>query len=187
MVCGAWLGVRWQSWGFASISTWRRLARNRNHVFVCDAPADPAGAPDGLNIARYADLKAIPEQVLAELVDSHGLPFMDNLRKEVAGHAVLWVGLINGHIAGLRLTRLGGHITRWFVPLRDHDLIIFAVGTVTEYRGRGVAPTMMRHTMATELEGDGRAFIDCKIWNKTSLRCIKKAGFRWIATRKPIG
>jgi len=156
-------------------------------VFVCDAPADAAEAPDGLNIARYADLKEIPQQVLAELVDSHGPQFVDNLRKELAGQAVLWVGLINGRIAGSLLTRLGCHITRWFVPLRDHDLIIFAVGTVPEYRGRGIAPTMMRHTMVTELEDDGRAFIDCKIWNKASIRSIQKAGFRWIATKKPIG
>jgi len=186
---GLW-GLAWRALaklGVCLHSTWRRLARNRNHVFVCDAPADAAGVPDGLNIARYADLEEIPKQVLAELVDSHGLPFMDNLRKELAGQAVLWVGLINGRAAGLLLTRLGCHITRWFVPLRDHDLIIFAVGTVAEYRGRGIAPAMMRHTMASELRGDGRAFIDCKVWNKASIRSIQKAGFRWVATKKPIG
>jgi RimJ/RimL family protein N-acetyltransferase len=37
-----------------------------------------------------------------------------------------------------------------------------------------------------ELAPPGRAYADCKVWNKPAIRCIEKAGFRRIATKHPL-
>jgi len=105
-----------------------------------------------------------------------------------AGHAVTGcdLALLDGRLAGASVSRRGDHFKRWFVPLRPHDVVIFRNRTLPDFRGRGLCPALMRHVMAHELAGDGRAYIDCRVYNKPSICSIEKAGFRRIATMKPL-
>ncbi len=167
-------------------SVWRRLARNRNHVFVYEGPVGAAAMPEGLIVTRYTCLEEIPGQVLEGLIGFRGQHYPECVRQELTGNAVLWVGMINDEVVASQMTKLGHHIQKWFVPLDSRDLVIFGGSTEPTYFGRGIMPAMIQDHMANEIRGGGRAFADCKVWNKAAIRCIEKVGFRRLVTMKPL-
>ena len=167
-------------------SAWRRLTCHRNHVFVHEGPVGCVELPPGLSVARFASWEDITREVQAGLLEYGGARHVANIRREMVDRAVLWIGLIAGQIVCVQMTRAGRDIAKWFVPLRDDDIIVFAVGTRMEYRGSGIAPAIIRHAMHRELGDNGKAHIDCKVWNKPAIRGFEKAGFRWIATMRPL-
>jgi len=106
------------------------------------------------------------------------------MQRELADHGVMWMALFDGKLAGFLWSRKGKFIPRWFVPLAEDDLQFFAASTFDEFRGRGIAPALMRYIMQHEMNGRGTAYVDCAQWNKPAARFFEKAGFTRIATMK---
>lgn len=70
--------------------------------------------------------------------------------------------------------------------MEDEDIVIFRVRTYPRFRGRGIAPSLMCHAMSELLAEGGSAWIDCRIYNKPSIRSIEKAGFDRVGTMRPM-
>lgn len=177
-------------------SRWRYIVRPSSYIFVYERKADSEEVAmesqarttkfEDLQIARYTTLQDIPDYQLSELTVYRGEKAMRSLEVELDTRTVLWLCRINGRFAGMQRSRFGRDIAFWYVPLREQDLVIYATGTSEELRGRGVASTIMRHIVSHDLEIGGRAYIDCEIWNIASIRSIEKAGFKRIATMRPL-
>lgn len=170
----------------AFVDAWRRVAQHRNHVFVHDGPVDEARGPAGLAVVRCTKLEALPVELGEVLRVRFGEGSYAADAWELERGAVLWLGLIDGQLAGASVSRRGEHFRRWFLPLRPHDFVIFRNRTLPEFRGRGLCPAIMRHVIRTERTGDAKAYIDCRVFNHASIRSIEKTGFRRIATLRPI-
>lgn len=165
---------------------WRRVFRHRNHVFVWRG--DPAGRPrlTDLTVLRFQGQDELPGDLRAKMAAIHSERIFETDRFEMEHGAVLWVVLMDGGYVGSSLSRSGRHYLKWFVELEPHDVVIFRNATAPAFRGRGICPALMREIIARELSDGGRAYVDCQIDNKASIRSIEKAGFRRIATLKPI-
>jgi len=97
---------------------------------------------------------------------------------------VMWMAFLDGKLAGFLWSRKSKYIPKWFVPLGDDDLQFFAATIFEEFRGRGIAPAMMRYIMEQEMNSRGTAYVDCAQWNKPAARYFEKAGFTRIVTMK---
>ena len=92
------------------------------------------------------------------------------------------VSLPHSRVGALALVRRSPGHTRLPLP----ELVVYAMVTFEQFRGRGVAPALMSHAMQHSGDGSNRFCIDCRIWNKSSLRAIEKAGFQRVATMDPL-
>lgn len=107
-------------------------------------------------------------------------------RRELAENAVLWIASMDGYVASFLFTRKGQYFKNWFLELRPDDVVLFRMRTTENYRGRGLAPSLMRHAMHNCVAPPARAFIDCRTYNKPSIRAIQKAGFQCVAKKRTI-
>lgn len=174
-------GKLWRRFG----RYYRRYFQNRNHVFVRRGPFPPEHRSD-CTFVRYERFDDLPAAMRETIINHGGQRSMETDQREMSEDAVLWAALIDSNLAGTLFTRPGRLYRHWFVPLDAEDLIIFRVRTFPEFRGRGVAPSLMRHAMAESLTESDRAYIDCRVYNKPSIRSIEKAGFQLLTTMKPI-
>jgi RimJ/RimL family protein N-acetyltransferase len=139
-----------------------------------------------LRIERYERVEDVPPEVLSALSGyASGKEFEWDAR-EIRDHAVYWVGYLDGQVVGTRMSRRGQYFRSWFVPLEKNDIVIFRGRTLPPFRGRGISAVMLRYIISREVAAGGRAFTDCDVYNKPSIRAIGKAGFRRIATKKSI-
>jgi ribosomal protein S18 acetylase RimI-like enzyme len=162
---------------------WRKYVRNRHHVYSCAASTTAANLPAGLVIERIDSWEAAGpwmNSIRARRTQKH----LELMQRELADHGVMWMALLDGKLAGFLWSRKGRHIPKWFVPLKEDDLQFFAATTFDEFRGRGIAPAMMRYIMDQEMQGRGTAYVDCAQWNNPAARFFEKAGFTRIATMK---
>lgn len=169
---------------------WRRLAaaynaifRRRNHVYRWE-PA-PAKVPD-LLVERYERADAVPFAARQAIESWGGEQAWRQDVEELRQGAVLWTGRWEGEIGSAWMSRPGRLFRAWFVPLGPEDLVLFRGRTSPALRGRGLSPAMMRAIIARELRPGGTAYVDVKVHNAPSIRAIEKAGFRRVATMKPV-
>jgi GNAT superfamily N-acetyltransferase len=106
-------------------------------------------------------------------------------KQEIDENALLWLAFVDGRVASSVFTREGKYFKRWFVGLNPEDLVVFRLSTRPELRGRGLAPSLIVHALHCT-SPKGCAYIDCRTYNKPSIRCIEKVGFECIATKKTI-
>lgn len=165
----------------------RRLAaafnaafRRKNHVFRFEGPPAPVGVP--VEVERYDRPESVPEDARAAL----GERAWTQDAWELKEGAVLWVGRCEGIVASAWMSRPGERFRAWFVPLAPKDIVLFRGRTFPEQRGRGVSPAVMREIVARELPPGAQAYVDVSIHNRPSIRAVEKAGFRRIATLKPV-
>jgi RimJ/RimL family protein N-acetyltransferase len=111
---------------------------------------------------------------------------IESIAREMHYGAVYWAVYLDDRLAGKSMTRRGSHFRRWFIPLDQRDIVHFAGETFPAFRGRGVYPASLRHIIAQELEPGGHFYLDCKVYNTSVQRSFEKAGFRKIATAKPL-
>ncbi len=105
---------------------------------------------------------------------------------ELEQNGIMWAAFLDKQLTGVLFTRRGIHFNRWFVKLQHDDIVIFRVRTYPEFRGQGIAPALMNYAINNSLASGDNAYIDCRVYNKPSIRSIEKAGFSLIATMKPI-
>jgi RimJ/RimL family protein N-acetyltransferase len=156
-------------------------------VFRYDPSAPRVAQPEGFSARRFGTAGEISE----DLADTLTVQYGDEIvRTDLIGikdrGCVLWVACMGPEIACIALSRTGRHIPRWFLPLRESDIVIFRVNTMPEHRGKGVSPALTQFILANELTTEATAYWDCKIYNRSSIRAAEKAGFSRIAKMRPL-
>ncbi len=176
----------WQrAWGrFVEGLNWR--FRRWQYVFVFDPSTIPPRAPPDLRFERYERVEDVPRPLGEEIARHADATTLEWDLREVADHAVYWVAFLGREPVAKQLTRQGGMFRRWFVPLGEGDLVFFRGWARSEFRGRGIVPALIRHIIARELPSDAHAYTDCRVFNKSSIHMIEKAGFRRIATVRSL-
>jgi len=163
----------------------RRWVPRHNHIFRHEGPFPPERHPQAeFSVCDSADL--LSPSLMAQLKATGTERMLETDLVELRSGSRLWYGLVDGRLAVVLFTRRGHQFRNWFTPLQPSDMVIFRVRTYPEFRGRGLAPSLMRYAMHESLQNGDCSFIDCGTDNQPSIRSIEKAGFRKIATMKPI-
>lgn len=187
---GGWRALAARAAGRAAAvlrALWHRLAQHRNYVFVHDRSLPAVGRPAGFSVEAIRGPAELSPACRRELLSLFGPQSLETDLWEVRHGAVLWLARIDGRLCGASLSRRGRWFRTWFVPLNPEDLVIFRNRTAPEFRGRGLCPALMNWIIDHEQAGtDARGYVDCRIYNRASIRSIEKAGFRRIATMKPL-
>jgi GNAT superfamily N-acetyltransferase len=169
--------------GRTIVDAWRKYVRRRHHVYSCRASAGPVDLPAGMVIERIDSWEAAApwmNMIRPRRTEKH----LEIFRRELADHGVMWLAVVDGKFGGHLWSRKGKYVPKWFVPLNEEDLQFFAAVIFDEFRGRGIAPALMRYIMKQEMNGRGTAYVDCAQWNTPAARFCEKAGFKRIATMK---
>ena len=164
---------------------YQKSFRNRNYIFVHQGPFEPVKNPI-CEFARYKSFDEVPRDVREAIERYGGQKALETDRREMEQDSIMWVAFLGQQLTGVLFTRRGVDFQRWFVKLQDDDIVIFRVRTYPEFRGRGIAPSLMRYAMNSLLHKGNNAYIDCRVYNRPSIRCIENAGFSMIATMKPM-
>lgn len=163
-----------------------RIFRARLCVWVWNAGEGLADAPVDVEVIRYSSVDAVPQRIIDELIAGDTATFVPRMQEEFNGGGVLWVGLIDGKVAGYQWSRTGDHVQNWHFDLSDRDVLIYSTVTFHEFRGRRVARAVMAAICRQEVSAGGRACADCMVWNTPAVRFIEKTGFTKVAERKPL-
>ena len=163
----------------------RRYRPRCHHVFRHEGPFPPERHAQA-EFSFVDDASALSPFLLDELKANGTDRMLDSDLRELSSGSRLWYGLVDGRLAVVLFTRRGNQYCNWFVPLQPDDMVIFRVRTYPSFRGRGLAPALMRFAMHACLRQDGGALVDCRTDNLPSIRSIEKAGFQRTATMKPI-
>ena len=164
---------------------YRKWFQNRNYIFVHRGPFEPLDAM-ACEFVVYDHFEDVPDHVRVAIERYGGQKTLEIDQQEMEQAAEMWIAIINQQLAGVLFTRRGKDFRRWFVDIQDDDIVIFRMRTYLEFRGRGVAPSLMRYAMYSSLQRGDHVYIDCQVYNIPSIRAIQKAGFMRIATMKPI-
>lgn len=135
---------------------------------------------------RYDSFQELPNTVVVDIASDSSVSQMEMGKRELDEHATLWVAFVAGRVATTVYTREGRYFHHWFLELQPEDIVVFRLVTRQEYRGRGLAPSLIRHAIHETVKPPGHAYIDCRTYNKPSIRCIEKAGFTRIARKRSI-
>jgi ribosomal protein S18 acetylase RimI-like enzyme len=165
------------------VDLWHKHVRNRHHIYSCGTLPERVELPSGMAIERCDSWEAALPWMTA-LRERRTQQHIEQMQRELADHGVMWLALVDGKLAGYLWSRTGRYLPRWFVPLAEDDLVFFAATTFPEFRGRGIAPALMRYIMQQEMKGRGTAYVDCAQWNKAAARFFEKAGFTRIGTMR---
>ena len=122
---------------------------------------------------------------LAALIAEDGMGLPERLRAEFAAEGTLWVATLGGRPAGYVWSRPGDRVPRWNFPLEAESRLLFSCVTLTQYRNRGVATTLLRTLCRQAVPTSGRAVGECRIWNAPSMQVFAKADFRRLSDRRP--
>ena len=148
--------------------------RKTERSSVCAVP--------GLLTERYGVRSAVGPDIINKLQMTRGPELIREFDKLFARGCELWLGWIEGEIAGICWSRGRKNRTDWFVPLQEDDATLVSAFVFPQYRGRGIYPTMMETIVRTLMDHDqvSNVYADCKSWNAPSIRGLQKAGFSLI-------
>ena len=184
-----WLGVARRVMaraGDALLAGWRRMFSNRNHIYVYEACGVVPALPAWLKVHRFERLADVPPSYMEALAAFRSPQYVRSAAEELSKNGVLWVAAVDDRAVASSVSRRGKYFRRWYLPLRDDDMVVFAGSTAPSARGRGVMAAMLVECFRRDCQGRCCALTDCKSWNRAAIRTIEKAGFRRIATMKPL-
>ncbi|HEX7902111.1 MAG TPA: GNAT family N-acetyltransferase [Planctomycetota bacterium] len=168
----------------ASVAAFNRVFRGRHHVYRLEP--GPRPACPGLAVERYDRPEDVPDDIRQAVRRWGGEKAWTWDVREMDDGAALWIGRLVGAVAAAWMSRPGSLFRAWFVPLRAEDVVLFRGTTAPELRGRGIGPAMMREIAGRSLASEARVYVDVAVHNAPSIRAIEKAGFRRIATCRPV-
>jgi hypothetical protein len=172
---------------------WRRFVHGyyrpwfcqNNYVFRHEGPFPEEIRTDCM-FSRYESFAALPDHLKQSMTAEGNPSRLEVDERELQDNATLWIALVDNEVACTVFTRRGADFRRWFVELQPEDVVVFRLRTYIGFRGRGLAPSLMRHALHEIMDERNCAYIDCRTYNKASIRCIEKTGFKRIATLKTI-
>lgn len=171
----------WKEHG--TIGLIRRIVRHKFpiHISLVYLKTDRSNscAVPGLLIERYPLRSGVDLEIIDTLRMSRGNGMIREMDKLFSRSCELWIGRLEGKIAGICWSRCNKRRTDYFVGLEETDATILSCLVFPAFRGRGIFPAMLQTMVKTLMDEDQvrRVFIDCKSWNQPSRRGIQKAGF----------
>ena len=164
---------------------YRRLFCQQNYIFRHSGPFDAPELPQ-CTFASHTSDSEIPQSIIDDIIASRPEKSFDVDNDELRNHATLWVALVNGRVGSFFYTRKGSHFRKWFLPLSPDDVVVFRMRTPDQHRGRGYAPALLRHALSQIIIDGAWAHIDCRTYNKPSIKAIEKAGFVRVAKMRTL-
>lgn len=164
----------------------RKLFQNQNYVFRHSGSESEVKPKTSIEIERYDEWSKVPLSSRQQILDELGDQYENECIRELDERGVLWLGLEHDRVAAIQWSKQGEHIRNWFVSLNVNDIVIFATTTFQAYRGKRIAPYMMRSIIEVEVRDNCDAYVDCKVWNKSAESGILRAGFKRIAQLPPL-
>ena len=168
----------------ALAAAFNRVFRGRHHVYRY-VPGPGPSCP-GLAVERFDRPADVPDAVRQAVVRWGGEKAWAWDVVEMNDGAALWIGRLDGDVASAWMSRPGALFRAWFIPLGAEDVVLFRGRTAPELRGRGISPAMTREIVRRALPPGASAYLDVAVHNAPSIRAVEKAGFRRIATRRPV-
>jgi ribosomal protein S18 acetylase RimI-like enzyme len=174
----------WKEHGTAGLI--KHLFRNKFPIHIClvyrKTESSNSCTMPGLLIERFPSRSVVGLEVIESLRMAKGDGMIREVDKLFSKGCELWVGLMDGQIAGICWSRSHERGRDHFVPLEETDAVILSCFVFPAFRGRGVYPAMLEAMVNTLMNQDQvrKVYIDCKSWNVPSIRGIKKAGFVFI-------
>jgi RimJ/RimL family protein N-acetyltransferase len=181
----------------ASEAAWRKLFRDREHLFFVAADAVRARAPlatPGIRFERFTERCGLPQRYLPGLragIRKKTMPesTVDRyLRRWLAlfdEGAHCWAAVDGDHVAAFIFTvGAAGRYAQHFpaFPLFPGDVLMFGAWTDPAFRGRGLYRALVSGAFAQlEREGARRFFARTKIWNAASIRALRHVGMQSVA------
>ena len=135
-------------------------------------------------VTRYANHSEMVARVNGGTANPALLDMEASFESEFANRGTLWVGEIDGVVAATQWCVRGRDLPKWYIALKPSDIVIYAISTFDEFRGRGIQPAMMRYIIENEPRGDGDFYCDVFIWNTVALKNTEKVGYRRFASAR---
>jgi len=171
------------------LKLYRRVFQHKNIVYRYLPNTEKCKAKVEFELERYERMGELSDQRLRHLLEQQGkrgIDYMPLMTREFEDHGVLWLAVVDDQVAGVYWTRKGKHIRKWFVPLRDEDIILFTGVVFTEWRGQRIGPAMMHEMIARETTDGGDAYVDIAIWNKPANTAAPRGGFEQVTVARPL-
>ena len=163
---------------------YRLLFNDHNHVWVYDDEPIKVILPEEITIKSFEKIESIPKEAFNKMKEELGDTTKDWLNAEFREGSILWLLFVNNEFAVRQFIRYGKYFNTWFLPLNEKDFVFMAAGTFPEYRGKSLNPILKRYIMHNEMKNGGKAYVDCKVWNKSAISALKKNNFRYLKTMK---
>ena len=162
-----------------------RFFKNRNYIFVHNGPFKPV-TDCPYEFANYDRFEDVPGNVKEAILLRGGEKALEKDCFEMNHGAIMWVGFIKGQVVHRIFARRGKHYKQWFVDLDENDIALVRGETFPKYRGLGILSASIQNLMSIMLQDGDKAYVDCNINNKSSIRGLLKIGFVKIAEMRPI-
>ncbi|MCH8822881.1 MAG: GNAT family N-acetyltransferase [Planctomycetes bacterium] len=180
---------RWGALGIgkrAVLKVTRRLFYYRQYVYKHSNRNAIYPVIAGLRVEYYCQIDEVPQHIVDSILHEEGFFYLNTIRQEFEQNGQLYVGVLHERTVALMWVRKGKYIEQWFVPLTDEDYVLYGMLTFPQYRGRGLIRALAFEAMRKYGDMGGTAHIDCRVWNRSSIRAIEKLGFEKIATARPL-
>jgi GNAT superfamily N-acetyltransferase len=100
------------------------------------------------------------------------------LSERFARGASLWLGRVDGKLAGYGWSLVGQTVEPHFFPLGANDVHLFDFYVLPQFRGQRINPWIVNHILTTMgREMKHRAFIEAAVWNAPQLSSLKRTPF----------
>jgi GNAT superfamily N-acetyltransferase len=157
-----------------------RLANlGRMVLFSCALPVERVGHASGIGVERVGASTISKDEYAALLDVSNPSVRARQLAERFAVGSELWLGKVDGRLAGFGWTLQGRTIEPHFFTLQPGEVHLFDFFVFPEFRGRGVNVALVIDILA-RLGGEQvrRAHIECAAWNHAQIRSLGKTPLR---------
>jgi RimJ/RimL family protein N-acetyltransferase len=181
---------------------WREIFQGSEHLFCLDLskfPGNESPVSHDVQIDTFTKKEEMPEYILYSLkgfVQKKGMKeefmnyYLEKILNTYKDGGKMYVAKVNNKLAAYlwSITEKGNY-TPYFslFPLAPGDTLLFGGLTAPPYRGQGLVPMLIRHgANLAKKDGKKRIFATCKVSNRSSFRCIIKAGLKEITVARGL-
>jgi len=144
---------------------------NRYALLPGDLVAVPSETIEILSLHAFENLSPA---ALAVLYAQSTYATFSWLRECLSKGSTLWLAYLDGALVAYCCTRRFNP-----TPLRQHDSYLFALETLTNFRGRSVGSSFVRGLCATLFnQGVPQVWSETHVWNRPSNRLHQRLGFK---------
>lgn len=168
------------------LGIWRRVFLNGHDIYKYARHLPRVSAHCDARIDRYDSASEVPTEVLRQIEEREGRQSVRTIRGEFLKVGELYVGWVGEKVASRMWVRAGRHMEDWFVLLREDDCVLFGMLAYPAFRGLGIIGALITEAIERNGGGDGDVYVDCKLWNRSSMRVFDKMAFKRISTKRPL-
>lgn len=165
------------------------LFHSRNLLFrvdLLDLNLDKIPANEKVQVKQKLSFQELDQFERENLSSYGGGNFLETIKNRLARGHRLFLGYINGEVAGARWVLTGGDQVFFTIPLAKREFMCLAAFTIYKYRRMGVSTTIFKHVLLTmKSEGYVYGYVFTKEWN-FHRKGILKVGFKFVGKFREI-